>query len=214
LLDEAARTYAYALLLHVAGENKHVDQEVKYISAARSNCAAWDILCERMDGRSFARSFSMLNNLLLRERPCHSVTEYVHFMRHTFDGYTETCEMIDGSALIHPDNLGLMMLRDISNTEHIGHAKQCVINAFDTNYLMSADEVMDSILHLAHNMDEELLDSALTAHDGPTPSIAAFVAGGRGSHSGRGHGNRGGRGGRGLPNKCSACDSMNHILSS
>jgi hypothetical protein len=42
-------------------------------------------------------------------------------------------------------------------------------------------------------------------------AIAAFVADGRGSHSGRGHNNRGGRGGRGLPNKSSACGNMNHI---
>jgi hypothetical protein len=28
--------------------------------------------------------------------------------------------------------LGLLMLRGISNTGHVGHAKQCVTSAFDT----------------------------------------------------------------------------------
>jgi hypothetical protein len=37
-----------------------------------------------------------------------------------------------------------------------GEAKQYVINAFDTNYLLSADKVMANILHLAQSMEEEL----------------------------------------------------------
>jgi hypothetical protein len=41
------------------------------------------------------------------------------------------------------------MLRGISSTCHFGHAKQCVINVFDTNCLLAADEVMSNILHLA-----------------------------------------------------------------
>jgi hypothetical protein len=59
--------------------------------------------------------------------------------------------MIDGSAAIHPHHLGLLMLRGISSNGHFGQAKQRVINAFDTNYLLFADEVMASILHLAQN---------------------------------------------------------------
>jgi hypothetical protein len=43
-------------------------------------------------------------------------------MRHTFDDYNETCEMIDGSAAIHYHNLGLLMLRGISNIGHFGLA--------------------------------------------------------------------------------------------
>jgi hypothetical protein len=51
--------------------------------------------------------------------------------------------MIDGSAAIHSHNLGLLiMLRGISNTGPFGQAKQCVINALDTQYLLYADEVM------------------------------------------------------------------------
>jgi hypothetical protein len=63
---------------------------------------------------------------------------------------------MDGSAAIHPHNLGQLMMRGVSSNGPFGHAKQCVIDAFDTNYLMSAVEVMASILHLVQNMDEEV----------------------------------------------------------
>jgi hypothetical protein len=76
-------------------------------------------------------------------------------MRQNFDEYNETCEMIDSSASIHPHNMGLLMLRGISSTCHFGQAKHCVINALDTNSLLSADEVMANILHMAQNMDDE-----------------------------------------------------------
>jgi hypothetical protein len=73
---------------------------------------------------------------------------------------------------------------------------------------------MANILHLAQNMDEELPAPTLTCLDAPTPPIFAFVAACRGSNNGRGHNPRALRGGRGLPNKCSACGSLTHILSS
>jgi hypothetical protein len=136
---------------------------------------------------------------MLRQRPGQSLIECVHFMRQTFDAYNETCEMIDGYAAIYPHNLGLLMLRGISSTRHFGQAKQCVINAFDTNYLLSADEVMASILHLAKNMDEDVLAPGQPSPNGFAPPISAFAVGGRGSNSGRGHNPRGTRGGRGLP---------------
>jgi hypothetical protein len=213
-LDEVAQTYAYAMLLHATSDNKRVEQAIKCISVAHPDCttAAWDIMCERLDNRSFARSLSLLNNMMLHQRPGHSLTECVHFMRKNFDDYNETCEMIDGFASIHPHNLGLLMLRGISSSGHFGLAKHCVINAFD--YLISADEVMAGILHLAQNVDEDTPDMAQPPTNGPAPPISTFVAAGRGSHSGRGQNPRGTRGGRGLPNKCSACGSLNHILSS
>jgi hypothetical protein len=46
------------------------------------------------------------------------------------------------------------MLRGISGTGPFGQAKKCVINAFNTDYMLSVDEVA-TILHLAHDMDEE-----------------------------------------------------------
>jgi hypothetical protein len=59
------------MLLHASGENKRDEHAVKCISAAPPDCAiaAWDIMCERLDNRSFARSISLLNNLMLRKRP-------------------------------------------------------------------------------------------------------------------------------------------------
>jgi hypothetical protein len=50
--------------------------------------AAWDILNERLDSRYFARSLTLLD-LMLRQRSGKSLTEYVHFMRQTFDDYNE-----------------------------------------------------------------------------------------------------------------------------
>jgi hypothetical protein len=120
--------------------------------------------------------------------------------------------MIDGSAAIHP--LGLLMLRGISSTGPYGQAKESDSDAFDTDYLVSDVQVMASILHMAQNMDEEASAPGESAPDTSPPPISAFVAVDRGSHSGRGHNPRGPRGGRGLPNKCNACGSLYHILSS
>jgi hypothetical protein len=62
-------------------------------------------------------------------------------MRQSFDDYNETCQMIDGSAAIHPHKMGLLMLRGISSSCQYGQAKLCAIHACDTDYLLSADEV-------------------------------------------------------------------------
>jgi hypothetical protein len=204
------------MLLHAASDNKRVDQVVKCIYVDGPNCGpiAWDILCERLDDRSFARSLILLDNLMLRQRPAQSLTENVHFMRQTFNNYNETCEMINESTTIHPHHLRRLMLRGISCTCQLALAKQCVINAFDTNYLLLASDLTANILHLTQNMETELPVTDLLPPIVTAPPIAAFMAAGRGSHGGRGHPNRGGRGGRGLPNKCNACGSLDHILSS
>jgi hypothetical protein len=52
-----------------------------------------------------------------------------------------------------------MMQRDILSTGPFGHAKRCVIDTFDTNYLMSAIEVMANIPYVSQNMDKEPPDS-------------------------------------------------------
>jgi hypothetical protein len=75
------------------------------------------------------------------------------------DYYNEICEIIYGSKRIHPHHLGLLT----SSIGPFGQAKHCVINAFDTNYLMSADEFMANILHLAQNMEEELPGTVMPA---------------------------------------------------
>jgi hypothetical protein len=80
--------------------------------------------------------------------------------------------------------------------------------------MLSADEVMSNILHLARNMDEEVNTPGMLAPNTSTSPISAFVAVGRGSNSGRGHSPRGPRGGRGITDECSACGSLDHIMSS
>jgi hypothetical protein len=77
---------------------------------------------------------------------------------------------------------------------------------FDTNYLLSADEMMINILHLAQNMEEELPGPNMVAPPIPASPIFAFVA------AGRGHIGRDGRGGRDVPNKYIACGSLDHIM--
>jgi hypothetical protein len=79
--------------------------------------------------------------------------------------------------------------------------------------MLSANDVMANILHLAQNMDEKDAPDATSPHTSPPP-ISAFVAADRGSHSGRGRPPRVPRGGRVLPTKCTACGSPDHILSS
>jgi hypothetical protein len=122
---------------------------------------------------------------MLKQRPGQSLTDYVHFMRQTFDVYNENCPLIDGSVAIHPHNFGLLMLRGISNTGPFGQAKQCVINAFDTDFMLYVDEVMANILQLAHNVDEETCAPGAPAPDASPPLILAFVTAGRGTHNGR-----------------------------
>jgi hypothetical protein len=166
--------YSYTLMLHAASANQRAYHAMKCVSRVRPDCAtaAWDIPCERLDCRSFACSLSMLDNLMLRQRLSQPLVDYVHFMRHTFDNYNETCQLIDGSAAIHPHNLGLLMMRGIFSTGPFGQAKQCVINAFDTDYLVSADGLVACILHLAHNMNEEASAPSTPAPDtSPLPSL-------------------------------------------
>jgi hypothetical protein len=169
-----------------------------------------------MTGQLYKKSFplSLLDNLMLMQRHEQSLTDYVYFMRQTFDDYIDACELIDGSAAIHPHNLGLLMLRGIYSNGPFGQTKQCVIDAFDTNYLMSADEMMAIILYPAQNMGKEVSAPGMPAPYTSPPPTSAFVVAGRGSASGRGHIPRGTRDGRGLPNKCSACDSLNRVMSS
>jgi hypothetical protein len=67
------------------------------------------------------------------------------------------------------------MLRGVSSNGPFGEANQRVIDAFDTNYLLSADEVTANIPHLAHNMEGELPGADVTARSGPTSPISDFT---------------------------------------
>jgi hypothetical protein len=88
-------------------------------------------MCEGHDYWSFACSPFVLDNLMRGQRPGPSLPDYVHFMRHAFDDYNETCELIDGFAAIHSHNLGMRMLCGICSNGPFGQSKQCVISAFD-----------------------------------------------------------------------------------
>jgi hypothetical protein len=92
-LEEQAQHYAYTLLLHAASANQRADQAMKCVSPARPDCAtaAWDIMCDRLDCRSFARSLSLHDNLMLKQRHGQSPSDYVHFLKQTFDNYNEKC---------------------------------------------------------------------------------------------------------------------------
>jgi hypothetical protein len=68
-LDEVAQTYVHTMLMYATRENKRVDHAVKCIFVDRP-----DIFCERPDSRSFAPSLSLLDNLMLRQRPGQSLT--------------------------------------------------------------------------------------------------------------------------------------------
>jgi hypothetical protein len=175
------------------------------------------MLCKRLDTQSFARSLlAQLDNLMLMQRLGHTMTEYVHFMRQSLDDYNETYEMISGFTTIHPHNLGLITLRGISRSWHYEQAKQCDINAFVTNYILSADAVMAIIMIVAQNMEEELpllADREVVPPYFVAPPISAFLADGRGQPRGRPHGFRGGGGRRGpLPNTFSTCGGLDHIM--
>jgi hypothetical protein len=103
------------------------------------------------------------------------------------------------------------MIRGLSNVGQYGQAKQCVINAFDTDFILSAKRVMGSIIHQAQNLDADdsvTSDSAALGHP-----INAFLA------------DRKRQGGRGLGGwaanktkskfvmKCGACGDPNHAWS-
>jgi hypothetical protein len=68
------------------------------------------------------------------------------------------------SAATHPHHLGLLMLRGISSTGPFVKAKQCVINSIDTNYLLSADEVMDRQNH-SHDHTRVLTDQDCSPYE-------------------------------------------------
>jgi hypothetical protein len=105
----------------------------------------------------------------------------------------------------------MVMIRGLSNVGQYGQAKQCVINAFDTDFILSADRVMGSIIHQARNLDAEDIvtpDNAASRHP-----VNVFLA------------DRKRQGGLGLggwaankrpdrskfPMKCGACGDPKHV---
>jgi hypothetical protein len=92
-----------------------------------------------------------------------SVSAYVHVVKQCFDELNECLQLKDGSDAIHPHVLALVIIRGLSNVGQYGQAKQCVINAFDTDFILSADRVMGSIIHQAQNLDADVSTKADTA---------------------------------------------------
>jgi hypothetical protein len=84
-----------------------------------------------------------------------SVSSCVHAVKHHFDDLNECLHLKDGSAAILPHVLALVMIRGLSNVGQYGRAKQCNINAFESDFIQSADRVMGRITHQAQNLDAE-----------------------------------------------------------
>jgi hypothetical protein len=128
-----------------------------------------------------------------------------------FDELNECMQLKDVSAAIHPHVLAMVMIRGLSNVGQYGLAKQCVINAFHTDFILSADRVMGSIIHQAQNLDADVSFKSDSADSGVP--INAFLA------------DRKRQGGRGIGGwtadkkkskfsmKCGACGDPNHVWS-
>jgi hypothetical protein len=141
------------------------------------------MLCERLDAQSISRTLSLLDRMMVRQTYGQYVSAYVHAVKQCFDELNECLQLKDGYATIHPHVLAMAMIRGLSNVGQYGQAKQCVINAFDTDFILSADTVMGSILHQAQNLDAYVSNKTDTADSGT--AVNAFLAdrkrqGGRG----------------------------------
>jgi hypothetical protein len=162
-----------------------------------------------MDAQSISRTLSLLDRIMVRQASGQSVSAYVHAIKHHFHELNECLQLKDGSATIHPHVLALVMIRGLSNVGHYGQAKQCVINAFDTDFILSAGRVMSSIIHQAQNLDADVSVKPDIADVGLP--VNAFLA------------DRKRQGGRGIGGwtsdekkskfamKCGACGDPNHV---
>jgi hypothetical protein len=146
-LNPVAQRFAHAMLVQCCRQNKPAAQAIAGVPAGRPDCgtAAWEMLCERLDAQSISRTVSLLDRLMVCQASGQSISAYVHAVKHCFDELNECMQLKDGSAAIHPHVLALVMIRGLSNVGQYGQAKHCVINAFDTDFILSADRVMGSI---------------------------------------------------------------------
>jgi hypothetical protein len=113
-----------------------VAQAIASVLAGRPDygTAALEVLCERLDAQSISRTLLLMVRMMVRQASSHSVSAYVHAVKQHFDDLNECLQLKDGSAAIHPHVLALVMTRGLSNLGQYGQAKECVINAFDTNF--------------------------------------------------------------------------------
>jgi hypothetical protein len=210
-LNPIAQRFTHAMLVQCCRHNKAAAQAIASVPAGRPECgtSAWELLGERLDAQSISRTMSLLDRIMVRQAFGQSVSAYVHAVKHHFDELNECLQLKDGYAAIHPHVLALVLFRGLSNVGQYGHAKQCVTNAFDTDFILSADKVMSGIIHQAQNLDADVsvkLDIADAGHP-----VNAFVA------------DRKRQGGRGIGGwtsdkkkskfamKCGACGDPNHV---
>jgi hypothetical protein len=83
------------------------------------------------------------------------VSEYVNAARRRLADLNEYMHVTDGLAALYPHVLALVVNRGLSGIGHYNKAKLCVINAFDVDFILSTDKVMNVILHKAQNIDNE-----------------------------------------------------------
>jgi hypothetical protein len=77
--------------------------------------------------------------MMVRQASGQTISAYVHADKQHFDDLNECLQLKDGSAAIHPHLLVLVMILGLTDVCQYGQAKQCVINEFDTYFIMSAD---------------------------------------------------------------------------
>jgi hypothetical protein len=152
-----------------------------------------------------------MDRMMVRQASRQSVYAYVHVVKQHFDKVSECVQLKDGFATIHPHVVAMVIIRGLSNVGQYGQTKQWVINAFDTDFIMSADRVMGSIIHLAQNLDAD--DTVTSDSAAIGIPVNAFLA------------DRKRQGGRGLGGwaankskfkfamKCGACGDPNHVWS-
>jgi hypothetical protein len=75
------------------------------------------------------------------------VSAYVREVRQHFGDMDECMQLKDGSPAILFHVHALVMIRGLSNVGRHVQAKQCVINAFDTDLILATHKVMGNNIH-------------------------------------------------------------------
>jgi hypothetical protein len=184
-VNPVAQRLAHAMLVQSCRQNKPAAQAIAGVPVGRPDCgtAAWEMLCERPDAQFISPTLSLLDRMMVRKASGQSVSAYVHAVKQHFDELNECIQLKDGYVAIYPHVLALVMIRGLYNVGLYGQAKLCVINAFDTDFILLADEVMGSIIHQAQNLDADVSIKSDSADSGIP--VNAFLAdrkrqGGRG----------------------------------
>jgi hypothetical protein len=106
------------------------------------------------------------------QRPNESLYDFVHNMRLAYDDMNESCLMTDGPIVMPEHFLNISMLVGMSHEGPYGHAKECIVTAFDPNFTLSAAEVTQQIRRQANHLDT--LEAVTNCS---APPASAFLAG-------------------------------------